>query len=48
LANLKEEELKIFLTNKLAEREPFYSKAAVHLQGKDINLTRLKKIIKNA
>ncbi len=48
LANLNAEELKIFLVNKLAERKPFYSKAAVHLQGKDINLNKLKQIIKNA
>ena len=48
LANLNAEELKTFLINKIAERKPFYSKAAFHLQGKDINLKMLKKIIKNA
>lgn len=48
LANLNEDAMKTFLSNKLAERESFYSKASYHLQGKDINLSMLKKIIKNA
>ncbi len=40
--------LAAFLSQKIAERKPFYAKATIHLQGKDINLANIKQVIKNA
>ncbi|MFY9465117.1 MAG: shikimate kinase [Sediminibacterium sp.] len=45
LAGLDDEGLRTFLSQKLEERKPFYSKATHHLQGDQINLKYLKKII---
>lgn len=45
IRSLSESELFQFLTDKLKEREPFYSKAKHHLIGKEINDLSFKKII---
>lgn len=45
IKNLAETDLKNFITNKLAEREAFYSKATYRLKGDEINENAFSKII---
>ena len=46
IRNLSENELKTFLSGKLAERSSFYQKATYHLQGDAVNDAGFAKIIK--
>lgn len=46
IASLTDDELHRFLENKLEERRPYYSQAAIHLQGDAINERSFAKIIK--
>ncbi len=45
IKNLSDNELKDFLSQKLAERRPFYSQSVIHLKDDDINLKNIVKLI---
>ena len=45
IKDLSDDELKDFLSKKLEERKQFYSQSAIRLQGKDINLKNILKLI---
>jgi shikimate kinase len=46
LKNLNDNELQLYLTNKLKERASFYSQSQYHLQGENINEQQFINIIK--
>ena len=46
IKDLSDEELHIFLSNKLLERLPFYSQAEYHFQGDNISDSSFAKILK--
>jgi shikimate kinase len=45
IKNLSDDELKDFLSNKLKEREPFYSQAKYRLNGGTLNLDKLLELL---
>ena len=45
IKNLSDDELKGFLAKKLEERKQFYSQSKIHLQGNEINLKSILKLL---
>jgi shikimate kinase len=45
IKNLSDDELQNFLSNKLKEREPFYSQAKFRLRGNELNMEKLLELL---
>jgi shikimate kinase len=45
ISHLNDEELRLFISNKLSEREPFYSMAKLQVKGDDISERTLMKLV---